>query len=67
MPTDVERLSETSLKVLADPAEHRHLGRAARKTIEERYSLETCIPKLKSLFERVEGRDPRHKTAGLTC
>jgi glycosyltransferase involved in cell wall biosynthesis len=50
---DVERLAETALAVLDDPAEFAPLGRAARRTIDEAYSLETCIPPLKDFFERV--------------
>jgi glycosyltransferase involved in cell wall biosynthesis len=50
---DVERLTETALEVLDDPAEFAPLGRAARRTIEESYGLESCIPPLKGFFERV--------------
>ncbi len=50
---DVERLTETALKVLADPASFAPLGRAARRTIEENYSLEACIAPLAGFFERV--------------
>jgi glycosyltransferase involved in cell wall biosynthesis len=50
---DVERLAETALRVLADPAEFAPLGRAARERIQERYSLETCIPALAHYFEGV--------------
>jgi len=50
---DVERLSETALRVLADPAAFTPLGRAARQTIEEKYSLEVCISPLADFFERV--------------
>jgi glycosyltransferase involved in cell wall biosynthesis len=50
---DVERLTETALRVLADPAAFAPLGRAARRTIEESYCLETCIPPLADFFERV--------------
>ena len=50
---DVERLTETALKVLEDPAAFAPLGQAARRTIEEQYSLELCIPPLKDFFERV--------------
>ena len=53
---DVERLTETALRVLADPAAFSPLGRAARQTIEERYSLETCIPPLGEFLERVANR-----------
>ena len=50
---DVDRLTETALRVLDDPAEFAALGRAARRTIEERYSIEGCIPPIKGFFERV--------------
>ncbi len=54
---DVECLTETALRVLADPAAFSPLGRAARRTIEERYSLETCIPPLGEFLERVANRN----------
>jgi glycosyltransferase involved in cell wall biosynthesis len=50
---DVDRLAETALRVLADPAAYRPLAQAARKRIEEAYSLEVCIPDLKDYFERM--------------
>jgi glycosyltransferase involved in cell wall biosynthesis len=50
---DVERLTETALRVLDDPAQFDPLGRAARRTIEESYSLEVCFPPIKDFFERV--------------
>lgn len=50
---DVDRLAETALKVLADPAEYAPLGRAARRLIEEKYSIDAAIPPLKRFFERV--------------
>ena len=42
--------------MLDDPAAFAPLGRAARSTIEETYSLEVCIPPLKDFFERVAAR-----------
>lgn len=50
---DVEVLTERALAVLDDPAEYAPLGRAARRTIEESYSLEVCIPPLEDFFQRV--------------
>lgn len=50
---DLDRLADAALRVLDDPAEYRPLGRAARERVEERYSLEVCIPALKDYFERV--------------
>lgn len=50
---DVERLARTALQVLDDPAAYAPLGEAARRTVEERYSVEVCLPPLRDYFERV--------------
>jgi glycosyltransferase involved in cell wall biosynthesis len=50
---DVERLTETALRVLEDPVQFQPLGQAARKLVEAKYSLEIAIPELKRYFERV--------------
>ncbi len=50
---DVDRLVETALQVLDDPARFQPLRTAARRRIEESYSLNVCIPALKAFFERV--------------
>ncbi|MGO8898501.1 MAG: glycosyltransferase [Isosphaeraceae bacterium] len=52
---DIDRLTATALNVLADPAGFAPLGIAARRTIEERYSIESCIPPIKEFFERTIG------------
>lgn len=49
---DIDRLTETALRVLDDPAQFQPLARAARARMEERYSLEVTVPALKSYFER---------------
>lgn len=49
---DVDRLTETALKVLDDPAEFAPLGKAARALIENRYSIDAAIPPIKDFFER---------------
>jgi glycosyltransferase involved in cell wall biosynthesis len=49
---DVDRLAEAALRVLDHPAEHRPLGEAGRRLVEERYSLDVAIPELKDFFER---------------
>ncbi len=56
---DVDRLTEAALRVLADPAGFAPLGTAARRTIEEKYSVEIAIPRLKDYFERVASAGPR--------
>jgi glycosyltransferase involved in cell wall biosynthesis len=50
---DVDRLTETALRVLDDPAASAPLGLAARRTIEQKYSVEVCIPPLADFFERI--------------
>ena len=55
---DLDRLTDAALSVLNDPGTYAPLAQAARETIEERYSLETCIPILKEMFERVQARGP---------
>jgi glycosyltransferase involved in cell wall biosynthesis len=50
---DTERLAETALQILADPAAHRPLGKAGRAVMEERYSLDVAVPELKDYFERM--------------
>ncbi len=56
---DVDALAEQALRVLADPAAFAPLGRAARETIEARYSIDVAIPALKDYFERVAAAGPR--------
>lgn len=53
---DVERLTATALRVLADPARYRALREAARTLMEGRYSLDVAIPRLKEYFERQAAR-----------
>lgn len=50
---DEECLAALALRVLDDPAEYRPLGVAARRWIEEQYSLEVAVPELRDYFERV--------------
>jgi glycosyltransferase involved in cell wall biosynthesis len=59
---DVDRLAETALRVLDDPASYGPLGLEARRTIEERYSIEVAIPPLKDYFERVASAGVRSET-----
>jgi glycosyltransferase involved in cell wall biosynthesis len=50
---DLDRLTATALHVLDDPAGFAELGPAAHRTIEERYSIDRCVPPIKDFFERV--------------
>ena len=58
---DVERLTESALRVLDDPAAFRPLGQAARELVEEQYSLEVAVPALKDYFERVAAAETRRR------
>jgi glycosyltransferase involved in cell wall biosynthesis len=49
---DIERLTETALRVLDDPGSYRPLGQAARALVEAKYSLDVCIPEIKSYLEQ---------------
>jgi glycosyltransferase involved in cell wall biosynthesis len=55
---DTEGLVETALRVLDAPGAYRPLGEAARRHVEERYSLEVCHPALKDYFERMAALRP---------
>ena len=50
---DADALADMALEVLAQPAKYKILGKAARALIQEKFSLEVCVPKLKDYFERV--------------
>jgi glycosyltransferase involved in cell wall biosynthesis len=50
---DVDRLTDTALAVLDDPGRFVEISAAARRTIEERYSIDRCIPPIKDFLERV--------------
>jgi glycosyltransferase involved in cell wall biosynthesis len=53
---DVEGIARQAVEVLKDPAAYRPLGQAARRTVEEKYSLQVAMPRIKDLFERVAAR-----------
>lgn len=53
---DGEALAQRIAAVLADPAEHRPLGEAARQTVIQHYDLSTvCLPQQLSLVDRLAG------------
>ncbi|AMV38240.1 glycosyltransferase [Planctomyces sp. SH-PL62] len=53
---DVDGLARQVLRVLDDPAGHRRLGEAARRRIEEEYSLDRILPQLLDLYDATLGR-----------
>jgi glycosyltransferase involved in cell wall biosynthesis len=56
---DADRMTGTALRVLDDPSTYAPLGKAARATIEARYSVDVAIPPLKDYFERVASAGTR--------
>ncbi|ADV64248.1 glycosyl transferase group 1 [Isosphaera pallida ATCC 43644] len=50
---DDEAIAEATLAVLRDPRGHRHLARAGMELIEEKYTLDRCLPRLLDLYQRV--------------
>jgi len=53
---DAERLAQTALRVLDEPAAFQPLRQAARAAVEEKYSLDVALPGLTQFFERVAAR-----------
>ena len=62
---DAEGIARQAVEVLKDPAAYRPLGEAARKTVEEQYSLDVCLPRIKAFFEEVVAKGPR--TPSVKC
>lgn len=56
---DSKALARAVEEVLADPSTGRALGQAARKTVEQEYSVERWIDQLESLYERLAKRAAR--------
>lgn len=52
---DQDLLVEQMLRVLERPGDHAPLRAAARAHLEDKYSLDVCIPELKNYFERMAG------------
>jgi glycosyltransferase involved in cell wall biosynthesis len=52
---DVDGMVELASQVLDAPSDFAHLGESALNTIEERYSLEVCLPQMLELYQRMVG------------
>jgi hypothetical protein len=53
------------VQVLRDGAASAPLGVEARRTVEERYSLDVCLPRIRKFFEDVVAKGPR--TPSVRC
>jgi glycosyltransferase involved in cell wall biosynthesis len=61
---DHQALADKALSVLADPDAFRSLANAAMRTVQEKFSLDVAIPRIKDLFERVAAH-PRQPSTRL--
>jgi glycosyltransferase involved in cell wall biosynthesis len=53
---DVDGLVDSAVEVLEDPSSYRELGAAAQRTVAERYSLETVLPRMLEMYqETIQG------------
>ncbi|MBM80528.1 MAG: glycosyl transferase family 1 [Planctomycetaceae bacterium] len=48
---DVDHFTELAMQVLDDPQGHRYLGDNAMAMIQDRYTLEKCLPQMLELYE----------------
>jgi len=55
---DVDGFAQKALRVLRDPDAYRPLGRAGAKMVRDQYSLDYCLPRLASYYERVRAAQP---------
>ncbi len=55
---DAERLAARALEVLEAPERFRELGRAARGTVEDRFSMTTIMPRMREFYEEVVALSP---------
>jgi glycosyltransferase involved in cell wall biosynthesis len=62
---DVDRLAETTLRVLNNPAEFRPLGQAGRESMSNHYGIDACLPLLKDYLERVANHGKSATTDSL--
>ena len=58
---DTNKLAETIEKVLKSPKKYKKLGKKARKTIQQRYDLNTvCLPRLLKLTDEIAKESKMH-------
>lgn len=62
---DIDELARQALRVLEDPEQFRHLGRAAEQLIDEKYSLTKTLPKMLNLYQNAISGKKQPKAADL--
>jgi|GEM_PF-89844 len=60
---DVEGLATQAVEVLKNPVAFKPLSIAAQETVQQKYSVDVAMPKLKAFFEQVAAkrREPSHR------
>jgi len=53
---EYEGLARQAVEVLKDPPAFQHLAQAARRAVEEKYSLKVAMPRLHDFFQRVAAK-----------
>jgi glycosyltransferase involved in cell wall biosynthesis len=48
---DADAIAEQADRVLNAPGDYKHLGRAGVELVEDRYSLDVCLPRMLALYE----------------
>ena len=56
---DIEAMAQTADRVLRSPDEFRPLGKAGWNLIQERYSMDVCLPQMLALYDEVISKGPR--------
>jgi N-acetyl-alpha-D-glucosaminyl L-malate synthase BshA len=55
---DVEAMADLGVRLLTDDALHRRMSAAARRVAEERFSVDSIVPRYEAYYERVLGGLP---------
>ena len=55
---DARAMADVAQTVLDSPGDFKHLGAAGARMIQERYSLDACLPKMLELYEEVVSGSP---------
>jgi glycosyltransferase involved in cell wall biosynthesis len=59
---DVEAFASRVIQLLRNPEERQRIGAAARRRVEEHFSLARTAEQTQSLYESITGRGPRKST-----
>jgi glycosyltransferase involved in cell wall biosynthesis len=55
-PSDVERMAESGIRLLSDPARHARMAAEGVQSAKERFSADRIVPLYAALYERTLGQ-----------